>query len=64
MLFRSNTAKLKPVSVTIEEAKRLTGLGRTTLYALMAEGKLKTTTIGRRRLVLYSSIEKLVGETA
>ena len=60
MLFRS----LKPVSVTIEEAKRLTGLGRTTLYALMAEGKLKTTTIGRRRLVLYSSIEKLVGETA
>jgi excisionase family DNA binding protein len=59
-----NTAKLKPVSVTIEEAKRLTGLGRTTLYALMAEGKLKTTTIGRRRLVLYSSIEKLVGETA
>ena len=52
----------KPVSVTIDDTCRITGLGRTKIYELIGEGKLKTKTIGRRRLVIYASIEALVGD--
>ena len=42
----------KPISTTVDEACRITGLGRTKIYELIGEGKLRTKTIGRRRLVL------------
>ena len=48
-------------SCTLREACRATGLSRTTLYERMAAGELKTTTIGRRRLVNVTSLLKLVG---
>ena len=51
---------LKPIATTVDNACCLTGLGRTKLYELISDGTLQTTTIGRRRLVLYSSIEELV----
>lgn len=56
--FRRET--LKPISTTVDDTCRITGLGRTKVYELIAEGKLQTTTIGRRRLVLFASIEALV----
>lgn len=49
----------KPLTLTVGEALRVTGLGRTKLYELIKDGHLKTTTIGRRRLVIYSSLEEL-----
>jgi excisionase family DNA binding protein len=39
---------------------QITGLGRTKIYELVAEGRLKATAIGRRRLVFYASIEALL----
>jgi excisionase family DNA binding protein len=50
----------KPVSATIDDTCHITGLGRSKVYELISEGKLKALTIGRRRLVLYSSIEELI----
>jgi excisionase family DNA binding protein len=50
----------KPVSTTIDDTCHITGLGRTKIYELIGDGKLKTVAIGRRRLVLYSSIEELI----
>lgn len=50
---------LKPITVTVDNAIKISGLGRTKLYELINQGKLKTTTIGRRRLVVYSSLEEL-----
>jgi excisionase family DNA binding protein len=50
----------KPVSTTIDDCCDITGLGRTKVYQLISEGKLKAVAIGRRRLVVYSSIEKLI----
>ncbi|MFN7186285.1 MAG: DNA-binding protein [Alphaproteobacteria bacterium] len=50
---------LKPITITIAEALRVSGLGRTKLYELIGNGTLKTITIGRRRLVVYSSLEAL-----
>lgn len=50
---------LKPITITINEALRVSGLGRTKLYELIGSGTLKTITIGRRRLVVYASLEAL-----
>jgi len=50
---------LKPLTVTVETALRISGLGRTKLYELINAGTIKTVTVGRRRLVVYSSLEAL-----
>lgn len=50
---------LKPITITINEALRVSGLGRTKLYELIGSGRLKTITVGRRRLVVYASLEAL-----
>jgi excisionase family DNA binding protein len=51
---------LRPISVTISTTRNITGLGNTTIWKLIAEKKLETVMIGRRRLVIYSSIERLL----
>jgi excisionase family DNA binding protein len=50
----------RPISVTVKTARSITGLGNTTIYQLIKEQKLVTTTIGRRRLISYDSLERLV----
>jgi excisionase family DNA binding protein len=49
-----------PLAATIDDTCGLTGLGRTKVYGLIREGKLRTVRIGRRHLVLCSSIERLL----
>jgi excisionase family DNA binding protein len=49
----------KPVWVTPTQAVRLTGIGRTLLYQLIAEGKLKSIKLGGKRLISFTSIENL-----
>ena len=51
----------KILAVTVKEAKRLSGVGHTKLYELIAEGRLETVKIGRRTLVRYRSLEALLG---
>jgi excisionase family DNA binding protein len=51
------------LTCTIAEASQATGLGRTKIYELIAEGRVATTTVGRRRLVLIRSLYSLVGMT-
>ena len=48
------------ISFTMKEAAAATGLGRRTLYELIQEGALKSTTIGRRRLVDAQSLTDLI----
>ncbi|MBV8916548.1 helix-turn-helix domain-containing protein [Bradyrhizobium sp.] len=48
------------LTCTINEASEVTGLGRTKLYELIGTGHLITTTVGRRRLVLVSSLQALL----
>ncbi len=50
---------------SIPEAAKALGLGRSKTYELMAEGKLETVTIGKRRLVRVESVRTLaLGEAA
>ena len=58
------TASEQPIFVSVEETSRLTNLGRTNIFALIREGKLKTVKYGRRRLVVRSSIDELIERLA
>lgn len=48
------------LSVRVSDAMRLTGIGKTKMFELIADGTLKTTLIGRRRLILYASLQELI----
>jgi excisionase family DNA binding protein len=51
------------LTCTVEEACEVTGLGRTKIYELIGNGRLNTTTVGRRRLIIVQSLLALVGVT-
>lgn len=50
----------KPIAVTIPMTRKISGLGNTTVWKLIAEKKLDTVRVGKRRLVLYDSLERLL----
>lgn len=54
------TSAPKPLTVRIPEAARMTGLGRTKLYELIASGDLAVVKIGRATLITMASIEALL----
>jgi hypothetical protein len=45
--------------VSVREAVRISGVGRTKLYALMASGRLNFIKVDKRRLVVRRSISAL-----
>ena len=51
---------MQPEAVSVAEAAKMIGLGVTTTYSLINEGKLGSVKIGRRRLVRVESIRQLV----
>jgi excisionase family DNA binding protein len=50
----------RPILVTVKAARYLTGLGNTKIYELIGAKKLKSITVGRRRLIVFASIEDLL----
>lgn len=50
-----------PLVYSIKEAIRVSSIGKTRLYALINEGRLKTTKVGKRTLVNAQSLRELVG---
>jgi excisionase family DNA binding protein len=63
MSIRMHEAKPIPaplLTLTVREALRATGLGRTTLYKLIDSGRVRRVKIGKRVLIVYSDLEKLV----
>lgn len=50
---------MEPMLVTIADAAKVLGLGRSKLYALLASKDLESVSIGRRRLVKMASIKAL-----
>jgi len=49
-------------TVTVREAERLTGAGRSRLYELMASGELRWVKLGARRLIPRSELRRLLAE--
>lgn len=48
------------LTCSIAEACDATGLGRTTIYELIGQGLIVTTTVGRRRLIVVRSLRALL----
>ena len=48
------------LTVSVGEALRLVGIGRTRFYELVASGQVATVKLGRRRLVHLASLKVLV----
>jgi len=57
----STPAPFPRFAYSLAESEALSGLSRSSLYRLIAAGKLKTVMQGRRRLVPAREIERLCG---
>lgn len=62
--MRTLEDKMNAMLASIPDAQRALGIGRSTAYRLIDEGKLETVKIGRRTLVRVSSIRALAGEAS
>jgi hypothetical protein len=50
----------RPLTVTVAMARKISGLGNTTIWALIKTGELQSVLVRRRRLVVYGSLERLL----
>ena len=53
-------ARIEPEFVSVADARVFTSLGTTKIYELIADQKLETICIGRRRLIRMRSLRALV----
>ena len=51
---------MEPLTVTIEGAKKVLGIGTTKLYELINDGQISAVKLGRRTLVRTDSIREFV----
>ena len=51
---------MSPVTMRIPDACRFTGLGRSTLYLLIARGEIEVVKVGTATLVLSESLRALI----
>ncbi len=51
----------KPLAISIKQFCHLTSLGRTSAFKLIFERKLETLAVGGRTLILWRSVEALLG---
>ncbi len=53
---------MQPITVTVSEAIRASGLGRTKLYELIGAGRVESVRVGTRRLVIFESLKSFLTE--
>ena len=51
---------MKPLALSISDTVKVLGVGRTSVYAMIKNGRLETFKLGRRTLVKTESIRLLV----
>ena len=50
--------QLQPVTITVPTAVAISGLGKSTIWGLLASGTIKSGKAGRRRLVYVDSLRE------
>jgi excisionase family DNA binding protein len=53
---------MEPLAVSINDTAKALSLGRTSIYAMIADGRLEAFKLGRRTLVRAESIRRLVAK--
>lgn len=51
---------MQPITATINDTAKALGLGRTSIYSLIREGRLEAIKMGRRTLIKVESIHRLI----
>jgi excisionase family DNA binding protein len=51
---------VRPFTISVATFRKLSGLGNTKTYELIADGTLETILVGRKRLISYRSVERLL----
>ena len=51
---------MEPMAISIKDAAKALGLGRTTIYAMIGDGRLEIFKIGRRTLVKMESVRRVI----
>lgn len=62
-VMNSEFSNYSPVAVSVGEAAKLLGLGKTKVYEMLRSGELQSRTVGRRRLVSMGSIQSFMKTT-
>lgn len=57
------TTSTQPRTVSVEDAARILGIGRSLAYQLANDGQIPTLRLGRRLLVPRARLDALLGET-
>jgi len=53
---------MEPLAISINDAAKVLGLGRTSIYAMIGDRRLQAFKLGRRTLVKMDSIRQLIDE--
>jgi excisionase family DNA binding protein len=55
---------MEPLVVSVTDAAKALSLGRTSIYAMIADGRLEALKLGRRTLIRMESIRRVVSGEA
>lgn len=58
--MKDQSEKLEPLAYSIADACRVSSIGKTRLYELINEGRLKTRKVGKRTLIPAASLRALI----
>jgi excisionase family DNA binding protein len=56
---QSHTPRIEARALRIKDAAQAYGISRSLIYKMMADGRLRTVKIGKRRLIPVAAIEAL-----
>jgi excisionase family DNA binding protein len=54
---------MEPLALSINDAAKALSLGRTSIYAMIGDGRLEAFKLGRRTLIRMESIRRIVAGT-
>jgi excisionase family DNA binding protein len=57
-------SSIEPITVTVADARKISGLSNTTIYKKIAEKRLEVVKIGTRTLITYASLKALLEPAA
>lgn len=55
---------MEPIATSVDGTAKALGIGRTSVYALIRDGRLETVKLGRRTLVKVDSIRNLINSSS
>ena len=55
---------MEPLALSINDTAKALSLGRTSIYAMIADGRLEVFKLGRRTLVRMESVRRLIAGEA